>query len=165
MKLLVDEILNISKLDSKEYVLKREKVDIRDIVEQSLDNFRQLAIQKSIKIVTEIDEVHTEINVDALQIYKAINTIIDNAFKYAVSTVMIKTYLKRNALYVDIYNDGKPIDKQRAAHIFDRFYSTNDYNSGIGLAMAKEILRLSKGDVLIENAKDGVVFKVKIPWK
>ncbi len=163
MRLLIDEILNISKLDTKGYILKKETIDIRDIIEDSLDNYISLIDTKKIDVEINVDEKNTQIVGDALQIYKAINTIIDNAFKFAISTVSIRTYRKNSFLYIDIYNDGEKISNDNMKHIFDRFYSANDFSTGIGLAMAKEILMLSKGDIMVKNIEDGVLFQVKLP--
>ncbi len=163
MKLLVDEILNISKLDSREYTLKKEVVDIRDIVEQSLENYETLIDEKGIHLVVDIDEQNSEMIADAMQIYKAVNTIIDNAFKFALSKIHIKTYVNKSYLFISVYNDGKSITAKKAKHIFDRFYSVNDVSTGIGLAMAKEILVLSGGDIVLKNVTDGVIFEMKVP--
>lgn len=165
MKLLVDEILNISKLDSKEYILKKEAVDIRDIVEESVETYRSILDEKKLLLNLEITDKSTEITADALQIYKAINTVIDNAFKFAKSKVDIKVYIDKNFLHVDVFNDCSNLNDEHARHIFDRFYSSSSFSTGIGLAMAKEILNLSNGDILFQNVKDGVVFKIKIPKK
>ncbi len=163
MKLLIDEILNISKLDSKEYLLKKEIIDIRDIIEDSLDNFSNVIDEKKLSVNVEYDSDYTEIKGDSLQIYKAVNTVIDNAVKYAFSNVTIQTQAKKSFLYIRIYNDGQNISKDNIKHIFDRFYSANDFSTGIGLAMAKEILSLSNGDISCRNVQDGVVMEMYIP--
>ncbi len=164
MQQLIDEILNISKLESKEYILQKKTIDIRDIIDDSLQNFRQFAKQNNIKVVTDFDK-QTEIIGDSLQIYKAINTIIDNCFKFTHSQVVITTYPEETFLCIEIYNDGKRIKEKNLEHIFARFYSDNDFSSGIGLAMAKEIALLSKGDLWVKNKITGVAFTVKLPKK
>ncbi len=162
MQQLIDEILNISKLESKEYILQEEVIDIRDIIDDSLQNFRQFAKKNTISVVTDFDK-QTEIIGDSLQIYKAINTIIDNSFKFAKSQVTITTYPEETFLCIEIYNDGKRINEENLEHIFARFYSANNFSSGIGLAMAKEIALLSKGDISVKNKITGVAFTVKLP--
>ncbi len=161
MKLLIDEILNISKLDSREYVLKNDNVDLVDIVEESLENFKLIKEEKNISLKFDISSEIREIKADALQIYKAVNTIIDNAFKFARARVDVKLYNTRKYVYLEIYNDGENISEENAKHIFDRFYSAGDFSTGIGLAMAKEILILSGGDIDFKNKDDGVSFILK----
>ncbi len=162
MRLLVDEILNLSKLESKEYVLKKERVDLVDIIEESVDNFRVLSEHRGIEITIELHSQYIEVRADSLQLYKAVNTLIDNAFKHAKSTLTVKTRVDKKYAYVSIYNDGKHIDNEAAKHMFDRFYSTSQFSTGIGLAMAREILLLSKGDVAFKNTEDGVMFEIKM---
>ncbi len=163
MKLLIDEILNISKLDSKEYILKKELIDIRDIIEDSLDNFTNLIDEKDLEVKVDFASEKTEIKADSLQIYKAINTIIDNAVKYAESEIRITTVVKKSLLSIKIFNDGQHIKEENISHIFDRFYSVNDFSTGIGLAMAKEIILLTKGDITVSNVQGGVEFAIKLP--
>ncbi len=158
MQTLIDEILNISKLDSGEYKFKNEDVDIIDIVEESLDNYMHLARENSIEIdfQTELKEAITK--GDALQIYKAINTVINNAFKFASTKVGIKLCLEKPYIVLDIYNDGGKIKEENIAHIFDRFYSASNNSTGIGLAMARDILLQSRGKISVKNLSNGVVF-------
>ncbi len=165
MKLLVDEILNISKLDSGEYILSENIIDIRDIIEDSLEQFTQLSVAKNIEIAIDFDEEHSHVIGDELQIYKAINTVIDNAFKFAISEVKIATYSLRQDVCIDIYNDGHRLEQTHMEHIFDRFYSSDNISTGIGLAMAKQILVLSKGDIGVCNKGDGVMFQIRLPKK
>ncbi len=96
-----------------------------------------------------------------MQIYKAINTIIDNAFKFASRKIVISLYNIEKYICIEVYNDGKRISLENEKHIFDRFYSEGDFSSGIGLAMAREILILSGGDIEFKNKRDGVSFVLK----
>ncbi len=163
MKVLIDEILTISKLDTNSYVLEEEIVDILDIIEESVDNFKPYASDKGIKFTLESNILNSEIKVDPLQMYKAINTVIDNAFKFSISEVMITVDEDKKYLYIHIYNDGENISEDNKQHIFERFYSKDNFSSGIGLSMAKEILNLHKGDIALENKDAGVLFNIKIP--
>ncbi len=163
MQKLIDEILNISKLESKNYVLKEDTIDIRDIIDDSMQNFRQKIKKKNLNVEVLIDEEHPLIVGDELQLYKAINTVIDNSFKFAETEVIIKTFVKEVYLCIEVFNDGKPIKKENLAHIFERFYSKDDFSSGIGLAMAKEIVELSGGEIAAINKINGVAFMITLP--
>ncbi len=162
MKVLIDEILNISMLDSNSYVLKKEIVDIRDIIEESVDNFMPYATENNIEFNLEFNVEESEIKVDPLQIYKAINTVIDNAFKFSLSKVLITLYEDKKYLYISIYDDGENISEENKKHIFERFYSKDNFSSGIGLSMAKEILHLHKGDIVLDNKEEGTLFTISI---
>lgn len=163
MKGLIDEILTISKLDSKEYILRQDRVELEDIVEESIDNFRLVQKERKIELKFEIRSQVRPIIGDGLQIYKAVNTVIDNAFKFAHTTIRIQLYESAKYQYLEIYNDGRPIAKENAKHIFDRFYSQGNFSTGIGLAMAKDILVLGGGDIEFMNQSHGVSFILKFP--
>ncbi len=160
MQKLIDEILTISKLDSDEYVFHKEDIDINSIIEDGVEKYQDLEDKKHIAVELSLDENHFIVVGDGLQIYKAISTIIDNAFKYADSVVKITTYVANNHLNIDIFNDGSSISKKDLQHIFDRFYSGSNISTGIGLAMAKEIVTLSGGEVKAINVNGGVLLKV-----
>ncbi len=163
MQQLIDEILNISKLESKNYILKKDTVDIRDVIDDSMQNFRQVIKKKNLKVDISIDEANPLIVGDHLQLYKAINTVIDNSFKFAETEVIIKTFVNEIYLSIEIFNDGNRIKRENLDHIFERFYSKDDFSSGIGLAMAKEIVDLSKGRISVLNRKNGVSFMIDLP--
>lgn len=160
---LISELLTISKLDSDDYELKKEDVDMLSIIEESVEKYQDLPSKSHIDVALSLDEKNSVVIGDSLQLYKAINTVIDNAFKYAKSRVHICTYARDKYLTIDIYNDGSSISDEDVKHIFDRFYSGDKISTGIGLAMSREIVRLSGGKILVENKDEGVVFSVKLP--
>ncbi len=162
MRLLVDEILNLSKLDSKEYIFKTENVDIREIIDDSLENYQKLAEQKGIAIKMDISDSDYLVKADPLQLYKAVNTVIDNAFQYSDAEISLKTYAEKNFLCLEIYNSGKSIADEKIKHIFDRFYSSSAKGTGVGLAMAREIIVQSKGKIAVKNVEGGVMFLLKL---
>ncbi len=165
MHRLIDEILNISKLDSSGYRLKREAVNLYDIVEAAIDDHQLAAKKSQVAIDFKSDEGDYNLVGDSLQLYKAINTIVNNAVKFAKSSVKLQLTKQANRLALTVYNDGQPIAPKDLPHIFDRFYSGNWSGSGIGLAMAKQIIRLSKGQITVQNQSDGVLFKIALPIK
>ncbi len=165
MRRLIDEMLNISKLDSRGYQLKREAVDMLDIVEACIEDYQVLAARAGINLNLQCDGSDYDLIGDGLQLYKAVGTIVGNAVKYAATTVQLTLQKKGKQISVEIYNDGSPIGDDDVKHIFDRFYSGEHASSGIGLAMAKQIVALSKGRIAVENKMAGVAFKIELPTK
>ncbi len=163
MQTLINEILTISRLDSKAYLLKKENVDILSIIEDSVGKYQDLPEKKHIRVELNLDEKHFMVVGDGLQLYKAVNTIIDNAFQFARTRVNIRTHAEGKYLNVDIFNDGSHLSKGDREHIFDRFYSGEQISTGIGLAMAKDIITGSGGKILAVNQDDGVLFRITIP--
>lgn len=163
MRKLIDEMLMLSKLDSNAYIFNSRKIDIRNIIDDSVDNFDMLAEQKSLQVNLDYENTDAVVLGDDLQLYKAFNTVIDNAFKFAESKVCIQSLIKGKVLRTTIYNDGTPIDAVDLEHIFDRFYSGNHISTGIGLAMAKEIVKQSGGQLTAMNSSSGVTFTIDLP--
>ncbi len=165
MSVLVDEILNIAKLDSKGYRLKREFVDLIDIIEATIDEHQVVAEQNAINMTFKCNAENSEVVADSLQLYKAINTVVSNAVKFAETKVAITLTEQKKSFLIAIYNDGMPIEQAELNHIFDRFYSGNHASSGIGLAMAKQIITLSGGRISVANATNGVTFNIQLSSK
>ncbi len=161
MNKLIEELLNISKIDSGEYTLKREEINLRDLVEDIVESYAHILSERSISLELNLDDDCTFIG-DGLQMYKAVKSVIDNAVKFVKSEIKISSYGEKSYIILDVYNDGKTINEKDLSHIFDRFYSGNDISTGIGLAMAKEIILLSKGDISAHNRENGVLFRIKI---
>ncbi len=162
MQTLIDELLTISKLDSDDYKFKKEEVNLLSIIEESIEKYEELPEKKNIACDLSLDEEANYVIGDSLQIYKAVNTIIDNAFKYASSVVKIKTTHDSKYLTIDVYNDGSHISTNDLPHIFDRFYSGDNISTGIGLAMSKEIIHLSGGEISVNNLDGGVLFRLRL---
>lgn len=165
MTLLVDEILNIAKLDSNGYRLKREPVDLIDIIEVTIDDHQVVAEQNEICLTFNCNAQNGVVSADSLQLYKAINTVVSNAVKFAETKVVITLTEQKKWFLIEIYNDGKPIEPAELDHIFDRFYSGNRASSGIGLAMAKQIISLSGGKIKVDNSASGVTFNIQLAPK
>lgn len=63
---------------------------------------------------------------------------------------------------IEIYNDGEPIKSEQLPHIFERFYTGDKGNTGIGLSMAADIVKYHSGNMEVINRDDGVSFIVSI---
>ena len=72
--------------------------------------------------------------------------------------------MRREAMpLLKIQDDGDGIAEEDIKHIFDRFYIGKTGNTGIGLALTKEIVRLHKGNIRAYNSETGAVFEIKLP--
>lgn len=93
---------------------------------------------------------------------KAISNLISNAFKFCRSVVLCKCAVENHKVVLTISDDGEGIAKEDVLHIFDRFYTGKNGNTGIGLALTKEIVKLHGGDVKAYN-QNGAVFEMILP--
>lgn len=160
---LVEEILSISKIDSRHFKLDLVKIDIKEVL---YDCFRSLdAVQQmnGVSIVPEFPDEVITVKCDEYLMARAFRNIIVNGLKYSKEKITVIIETNPKYVYIRFKDDGKGIDRDDIEHIFDRFYKGSDGGTGIGLSLAKEIIHLHKGNVTAYNYLDGAVFEVKLP--
>ncbi len=160
---LVEEILSISKIDSRHFKLDLVKLDIKEVL---YDCFRSLdAVQQmnGISIVPEFPDEEIYVKCDEDQMARAFRNIMVNGLKYSKKQIKVTCETNQKYVYIRFKDDGKGINRDDIEHIFDRFYKGSDGGTGIGLSLAREIIHLHKGTVTAYNYLDGAVFEVKLP--
>ena len=149
MASLVDEILCLSRIESGEIQLKIESVCVADSVNNCLITLESVILKKGLQIETDMTE--SCLPADAAQLDTAVINLLSNAVKYASHRIVIRFDGRK----LSIWNDGCSIDKEEAARIFDRFYIGKNGNTGIGLALTKEIIERHGWRIRVENGSAG----------
>ncbi len=165
---LVDQILNISKIESGNLSLNISKNYLLPFVGTLIDGFSFLAKEKNVTITNISSDTNIETWFDISFVENIVLNLMSNALKYTPKDGFILTHslIKNNQLYFEIKNTGVPLSKEELDSIFNRFYQTNTNNRGIGLGLAlvKELVQAHKGTMTISNEKDKwTVFKVRFP--
>lgn len=94
---------------------------------------------------------------DEKQIRKAVSNLISNAFKYCKTMVTVACKNENDKTIIAISDDGDGIDKDDLPHVFERFYTGKKGNTGIGLALTKEIIKMHGGEIRARNENGAVV--------
>lgn len=159
---LVNAILEFSKLDSGTVQLHKAENDVREILYDAIQVIGQTAGQKGIEIIPRLPEPLLFI-CDEDMLFSAFSNILTNCVRYAESCITVEAFRQKSgALCVRISNDGKTISEQDAAHLFDRFYKGAGGQTGIGMALCREYIRLHEGTVEVSVRDGKTVFEVKI---
>jgi len=161
MQVLIDEILNLSKIDSGQLVLNENEINLYYLITDIIDDLADI-ITLDVSVQNYISKDIPIIVGDEIQVAKAFKTMIYNGIKFSKNEVIIKSRCDKNKIYITIEDDGNGIKKEDLPHIFDRFYSKNNLSNGIGLAMAKEIFKLSGGSIEVISG-DGGIFVIELP--
>ena len=157
---LSDILLKLSSLDANKNLMKKEQVDLGELVDYSLDS---LNFKKFTNV--EIEETLKENSIcgDFYWIAEAFINIIKNADNRPIcDKIVVSSY--KNPLYTSliIEDNGGGIEKENMKKIFKRFYKTPDSNGfGIGLAMAKTIVEKNNGEISVSNIDAGARFEIK----
>lgn len=173
LQLLVNEILDLGKIESGKMELVKERVRLANFFTHYFAQFESLGYQHG---VTYNYETLTQKNVMAMldreKCRQIVFNLLSNAFKFTPhkGSVKAKVELKGKLLELSISDSGKGIDPTDLPNIFDRYYQTNrpdvtaSGGTGIGLALCKEYANLFGGNIKVESTLGkGTCFKVQFP--
>lgn len=166
---LVEEILNISKYDKKDFSLKLENVDVYTMIKEMIQRFKLK--NEDFHFIFNAEKIEP-LMLDRFHFQNTISNLIDNAIKYSdtLKIVDITAYINKEQLVIVVKDYGKGISKEQQRYIFDRFYRapTGDLHQvkgfGLGLAYVKKIIEKHKGTVSIKSqVGKGSEFFVYLP--
>ena len=166
---LVNQLLDLSKLDSGKMKLQVVKGDVLQMLKVLTASFESMAERKGIHYHSHFPEQTIIAFFDKDKLDKIVCNLLSNAFKYTPEqgtvSVTIETEDKRLRICVD--DTGPGIPKKELDKVFDRFYQvegTEDKGSGIGLALVKELVDLYRGQISVSSEPGkGCRFKVSLP--
>ena len=171
---LINQMLDLSKIESGKMQLDLVQDDIIPYIKVNLDSFHSLAKNKKIDLVF-YDEVKSILmDFDPEKITIIISNLISNAIKFTGENGKIILHINKsnfnNRLYIvlKIKDNGIGISKKDQKHIFDRFYQADTNaltdGTGIGLSLTNEVVSLMNGHIEVKSKlKKGTEFIVKIP--
>ena len=160
---LVEELLDISKIDMGRQQLALSETDIRELLYDSIRAVEPAAAASGITIVPDFPEEPVMVKCDDTQMRRAVTNILTNGLRYAHSQLCLTCRPDKRNVIIRIQDDGDGIAEADLPHIFDRFYMGKSGKSGIGLALTKEIIHLHKGTIRAYNGDTGAVFEITLP--
>ena len=160
---LVEELLDISKIDMGRQQLALSEMDVRELLYDSIRAVEPTAAAGGIAIVPDFPEEPVMVSCDDTRLRRAVTNILSNGVRYARSQLRLTCRADRRQVTIRIQDDGDGIAEADLPHIFDRFYMGKNGKSGIGLALTKEIVHLHKGTIRARNGDTGAVFEISIP--
>ena len=168
MKAFVKELLDLAKLESGKYPLLYEKTDIGVIVQKTMRSFKRLAGEKAITLKRETAEAIPQVDADPHLISRVVSNLLKNAIEYSPrgSQVTINVLADKDNLHVCVSDEGKGIPDDALGIIFDKFVrlGKDGENVGLGLSIAREVIRMHNGRIWAENKTDkGSRFCFTIP--
>ncbi len=160
---LVDELLDISKIDMGRQPLALSEMDVRELLYDSIRAVEPTAAASGITITPDFPETPVMVSCDDTRLRRAVTNILSNGVRYARSELRLTCCADKRHVTIRIQDDGDGIATEDLPHIFDRFYMGKNGKSGIGLALTKEIIHLHKGTIRAYNGETGAVFEISIP--
>ena len=160
---LVDELLDISKIDMGRQQLALSEMDVRELLYDSIRAVEPAAAASGITIVPDFSEDPVMVRCDDTRLRRAVTNILSNGVRYARSELRLTCRADRRQVTIRIQDDGDGIAEGDLPHIFERFYMGESGKSGIGLALTKEIIHVHKGTIHAYNGDSGAVFEITLP--
>ncbi|HOO25185.1 MAG TPA: HAMP domain-containing sensor histidine kinase [Clostridiales bacterium] len=165
---LVNDLLELSRLQDPGFNLQMQEVNLCDVVKDSVRSVRTAAQAKEILIETVLPDCEILVSGDYDRIRQLIIILLDNAVKFSDKNKIILVSLTCDDSYkLTITDRGKGISAQDLPHIFDRFHKINSYENkegaGLGLAIAKEIVKRHGAEITVESDDSETSFCVVFP--
>jgi signal transduction histidine kinase/DNA-binding response OmpR family regulator/ligand-binding sensor domain-containing protein len=169
---LVNQLLDLSKLEANKLPVNIEQIDIVKSIKQIIENLKPLAANKGINLIFEYPIEKLKILFDRDILEKILNNLITNSIKFSESGCMIDVRLdvstKSREFYINVTDNGHGIPKEEIRSIFDGFYRSSftkfEQGYGIGLAYVKELVNLVNGNIEVSSElKQGTRFKIRFP--
>ncbi len=169
---LINNIIDISRIEVNTMDLKPENCDLKTITQEIIDFYKGLANQKGLKIVFQDDGV-PQFSGDGQSLRHIISNLIDNAVRYTEKGfIKIHQAKQDNKISWTIKDTGVGIDKAYLPDIFEPFhrhslgYSKSTYQgAGLGLPLVKQLLELIHGEITLESHKAvGTTVQILIPF-
>ena len=164
---LVDQLLDLSKLESGHFKLKVQQGDLALFLKSLVSSFSYLAQENNQEYTTTIDIPEDTYYFDADALEKIITNLISNALKYSSGgeTISITGTIHNQQLQCRVQNSGTTLSKEALQTIFNRFERSDEQTAGtgIGLALSKELVTLHKGTINAQSNDNTTSFIVTIP--
>jgi len=168
---LVDDLLDLSLLESKRVTLDLKPVDLGDLVAHTVDKLRPLAQTSHLTLVQSAPS-GLVVFADANRLEQVLTNLVDNALKYtpAGGRIEVQAAAVNGEVEVAVFDTGNGIRPEDLPHVFERFYRADrsrtrgSGGTGLGLAIAKHIVEAHGGRISVSSRVDeGTTFKFSIP--
>ena len=168
---LVNNLLDLSKLESGKMVFDFKKVELSYLIRMVCDEFLPTISPLNLSIQYQKPEFDTVQSLDSHKIKQVIRNLLSNAIKFSPENgvIEIKTTQKNDSLRTTIQDQGVGIPEYELGTIFDKFIQssktkTGAGGTGLGLSICREIINGHNGRIWAENSPDGgAIFAVELP--
>jgi two-component system phosphate regulon sensor histidine kinase PhoR len=157
---LVEDMLELSKLESNEFKLKRERVDLQRVVPIVLALFRERAEKKGVRLSAELGQALPPVEGDSRALEHVLSNLVDNAVKYCPSgsKILVSAAADDGRVRLVVSDTGPGIAAEHLTRVFERFYRVDAGRSrelggtGLGLSIVKHMVETMRGRVSVESA-------------
>lgn len=171
---LVEQVLDLARLDSQEMTLKPKLIKLSSLLKRTLEAFDSMAERQGVTLRSVLPGYEVHLQADPDKFEKIIMNLISNAIKFTPEGGKITLELidSDNSIQIKTTDTGRGIEADQLTRIFDRFTSSSErisgggYGLGVGLSITKEFVELHGGSISVESTPgSGSTFTVQLPKK
>ena len=158
MDLIIDDLLELSRLEESSNGLAKSKINILELINDSMNECQYSCLKKDIELNVRCDKSIT-FNLNKRLIQESIVNLIQNAIQYSEknSKITISSFVDDGYLKIEVKDSGIGIEKNEIKNIFKRFYcvdrsrSKDNGGTGLGLSIVKHIISLHNGKIDVQS--------------
>lgn len=171
---LINDFLNVSRLQTGKFMIDRRLVDLAHITEQEVHGLMTTAKAHDLKLKFRKPSRFPSLYIDEGKIRQVIMNFIDNAIYYSSdrSTITIGLEVLDNNVVLTVHNEGMGVPKEEQSHLFTKFFRATNARrqrpdgTGVGLFLAKRVITEHGGSMVFESALNkGATFGFRLPVK
>jgi signal transduction histidine kinase len=165
-------LLYLSRAQSGKLNYSFETLDIKDILEHSVQDLALQAASKNIELITDIPSDLPQLDVDRDKMMDVFVNLIDNAVKFTHDggKVTVSAHVSEGSMYLDVKDTGIGIPEDKIPMLFQRFYQVDSSvkrrygGTGLGLYICKKIVEDHKGDIYVSSEEGkGTTVHIRLP--
>jgi signal transduction histidine kinase len=171
MRGLVDDLIDLSRLESGQAVIERGAVDMGEVLRSSARRFERQAKEKGVSLDLDLPGLPA-IEGDGRRLEQVFSNLIDNGIRHTPGggAVSVRAEAPAGAIQVTVHNTGSYIPLEDVQRVFERFFqldrnrSSGNGGSGLGLAIARELVQAHRGTIVAHSDREqGTEFIVALP--
>lgn len=171
MNRLVDDILNLIKLENKEILISKHQISVEPLLHKAAFKFKQKVMEKNIKIEVNVKDGLPKVYADPDRLEQILNNILQNAVNFTEEgQIKIDAEKDDSFVLIKIADTGIGISQEDQEMIWERFFKVDRGRSkkykgtGLGLAIVKELIEAHQGKITVSSEiNEGTTIKIWIP--
>lgn len=168
---LINEFFEITRFNLTHLELELSTISLKMLLEQTVFEFQPVFAEKSLACELDVEPEGLKIACDPEKLQRVFDNLLRNAvlYSYGGSTIRIRARQSGSLVGIQVENAGATIPEEKLGRIFEQFYrldsarQSKNGGAGLGLAIAKEIVRLHGGNIRAESQQERTVFTVELP--
>jgi signal transduction histidine kinase/DNA-binding response OmpR family regulator len=170
---LVDEMMDLARIESRQVRLREAQIELYPYCEKIFQAYRADSVRKNIRYELNYQiGASSQLVTDPGRLEKILSNLLSNAFKFTPEqgAITFRVYADQDRVYFEVKDNGRGIPAEDLPHIFDRYFQSNQHalsaasGSGIGLSLSSELARLLKGEIQVQSQYgEGATFVLSLP--